>query len=83
MNNLEMIHETELRDIVNIILVAKDAITDNKFWGKYKNAPRTGSIARQASGLTLVFPVIISNNLNIDTAIIISKAIEIKCVSLL
>lgn len=83
MNNFEMIHETELRDIVNIILGAKDAITDNKFWSKYKNAPRTGSIARQASGLTLVFPVIISNNLNIDTAMIISKAIERKCVSLL
>lgn len=81
MNKYEMIHETQLRDIVNLITGTKEVI-DNHFRKNGKNMP-IGSIAKQASGLTLVFPVIISDTLNINTAMIISKAIERKCVSLL
>ena len=51
-------------------------------WIVNKNA-RTGSIAKQASNLILVFPVLCSTSLSIQTATIISKAIERKCAALL
>ena len=79
MNSCEQLHETVVRDIVDIITSAKDF--DQIKWINNKN--NTGSIAKRASNLVLVFPVIVSNSLNINTAMIISKAIERKCCSLL
>ena len=79
MNNCKQLHETVVRDIVDIITSAKDF--DQIKWINNKN--NTGSIAKRASNLVLVFPVIVSNSLNINTAMIISKAIERKCCSLL
>ena len=79
MNKCEQLHETVVRDIVDIITSAKDF--DQIKWINNKN--NTGSIAKRASNLVLVFPVIVSNSLNINTAMIISKAIERKCCSLL
>ena len=79
MNKCEYFHETVVRDIVDIITSAKDF--DQIKWINNKN--NTGSIAKRASNLVLVFPVIVSNSLNINTAMIISKAIERKCCSLL
>lgn len=79
MNNCKQLHETVVRDIVDIITDAKDF--DQVKWINNKN--NTGSIAKRASNLVLVFPVIISTSLNIQTAMIITKAIERKCCSLL
>ena len=79
MNDCKQLHETVLRDIVDVITDVKDF--DQIKWINNKN--NTGSIAKRASNLVLVFPVIVSTSLNINTAMIISKAIERKCCSLL
>ena len=79
MNKCEMLHETIVRDVIDVINSVKNA--DDIEW--VNRTGRVGSISRQASNLVLVFPVIVSNALNIKTASIISKAIERKCVSLL
>ena len=79
MNSCEQLHETVVRDIVDIVTSAKDF--DQIKWINNKN--NTGSIAKRASNLVLIFPVIVSTSLNIQTAMIISKAIERKCCSLL
>ena len=79
MNNCKQLHETVVRDIVDIITSAKDF--DQIKWINNKN--NAGSIAKRASNLVLVFPVMVSNSLNIQTAMIVSKAIERKCCSLL
>lgn len=79
MNNCEQLHETVVKDIVDVISDIKDY--DQIDWLNNKN--NTGSIAKRASNLILVFPVLISSSLNINTAMIISKAIERKCTSLL
>lgn len=79
MNQSQLLHETILRDVVDVINDVKDF--DQVEWIRSKNS--VGSIARRASNLVLVFPVIVSNTLSIQTASIISKAIERKCVALL
>lgn len=79
MNQSRLLHETILRDVVDVISDIKDF--DQVEW--IRNSNGTGSIARRASNLILVFPVIVSNTLSIQTASIISKAIERKCVALL
>ena len=79
MNQCEQLHETFVRDILDVIDNVKNH--DEIEWIKNRN--NVGSIARRASNLVLVFPVICSSSINIQTASIISKAIERKCVSLL
>lgn len=79
MGNCQMLHETIVRDVIDAIDGVKNY--DQIEWINTKN--RTGSIAKQASNLVLVFPVLVSNSLSISTAAIITKAIERKCSALL
>lgn len=79
MNKCEMLHETIVRDVIDVINNVKQL--DDVEW--VNRTGRVGSISRQASNLVLVFPVIVSNSINIQTASLIAKAIERKCVSLL
>ena len=79
MNQCEQLHETVVRDIIDIINDAKDF--DQVEWIRKRNS--TGSINKRAENLILTFPVIVSTSLSIETAMLISKAIERKCVSLL
>ena len=72
-------HETVVKDIVDVISDIKNF--DQIDWINNRNS--TGSIAKRASNLVLVFPVIVSNALSMETAMIINKAIERKCCSLL
>lgn len=82
MPNCERIHETVIRDIVDIITDIKD--TDEvDFFKTKKNNLNYSSIASGSSNLTLVFPVIVSRAMDINTAAMISKAIERKCVTML
>lgn len=78
-NSCEQLHETVVRDIFDIVSDVKDF--DQVKWLNNRN--NTGSIAKRASNLVLVFPVIVSSSLNIETSMIVSKAIERKCCSLL
>ena len=79
MNHCQQLHETIVRDIIDVIQDVKNF--DQIEWIRSKN--NVGSIAKRSSNLILVFPVICSTSINIQTASIITKAIERKCVSLL
>ena len=79
MNQCQQLHETIVRDVIDVMDNVKNF--DQIEWLGNRN--NVGSIAKRASNLTLVFPVICSTSINIQTASIISKAIERKCVSLL
>lgn len=78
-NDCKMLHETYVKDLIDIISNAKKF--DEVDWIQRKHS--VGSLARRTSNLVLVFPVLISSQLSIQTANIIAKAIERKCVSLL
>ena len=79
MNQCQQIHETIVRDIIDVIDDVKNF--DQIEWIRNRN--NIGSIAKRTSNLILVFPVICSTSISIQTASIITKAIERKCVSLL
>ena len=79
MNECQRLHETIVRDIYDVINDVKDF--DQIEWIQQRN--NTGSIARRASNLVLVFPVIVSNSINYQSAIMVSKAIERKCMTLM
>lgn len=76
------IHETVVADIFDTI---KDGIriAGNVANPKSARVRNSSSLARATSGLTLAFPVICTNTLPIETASMISKAIERKNVSML
>lgn len=74
------IHETVIRDIVDIISDVRKS--DEVEWLKNKNRSFS-SIAKASSNLTLVFPVLVSKNMNIENAAMISKAIERKATTML
>lgn len=78
----ESIHETVVTDILETI---KDGVhlVDGVVKPKSANVRMSSSLARATSGLTLVFPVVITNTLPIETASMIAKAIERKNVSML
>ena len=78
----ESIHETVVADILETI---KDGVhlIDGVVKPKSANVRMSSSLARATSGLTLVFPVVITNTLPIETASMIAKAIERKNVSML
>lgn len=78
-NKCQVIHETIIRDIIDIVKDVKD--TDEVKLIKKGNSFR--SIAQASSNLTIVFPTIVSKNASIDAAAMISKATERKAVSML
>lgn len=77
---MSVIHETIIRDIVDIITDVKNTDEVQMLKNRGKSFK---SITSKASDLVLVFPVIVSKNLNIENAAMIAKAIERKAVSLL
>lgn len=74
------IHETVLRDIVDLIHDVKDS---DEIKGLRNKSGSFKSIASASDKLTLVFPVIVSTSLSIDAASMVVKAIERKAVSML
>ena len=84
-NNPKYIHETVLRDIVTLLTdLADDSfgvadVTDNfkQVKTSYKN------IAKASRDLTLTFPVIVTEQISVETASMIAKAIERKAVTML
>lgn len=74
------IHETIVRDIVDVVSDVKNA----QELGSFANSKKSfRSVASASSNLTLVFPVLISNAISIEAAGMICKAIERKCVVML
>ena len=77
-----VIHETILKDIVDIIGDAEDLLSDQDKVFDGKNN-KFSSLTRTTKNLILVFPVLCTKGISIETASMISKAIEKKCVVLL
>lgn len=77
----EQIHETVIRDIIDVTMGVKNADTLRSFFAK--DTTNYSSIAKKTSGLTLVFPVIVDRSMNIENAAMVSKAIERKAVAML
>lgn len=86
------IHETALGSLIDMYeLMNKQAdmnASDDKEQKRIDKADKEfkmkmSSIAKQASELTMVFPVLCSRSVSIDRAMMISKAIERNCVSML
>ena len=88
-NNPRYIHETVLKDVIELVsdyvkdpdkLLTKfgqSRIDNNDGIGYMRN------IARSSRGLTLEFPVIVSDMVQVDNAVMVSKAIERKAVAML
>ncbi len=74
------IHETVIKDIIDII---HDVKNTEELKGIRGRATSFKSIAQASQNLTLVFPVIISKNMNIENAAMVTKALERKAVSML
>lgn len=77
--NCEMIHETVIRDIADVIYDVKNS---DELKG-FRNKKSFRSVAQASSNLTLVFPTIVSKNANIENAAMVVKATERKAVSIL
>lgn len=96
-DNFTTLHEGFFKDIVDLVVGEKgkdnsivDRVTDliNKTYNNSsdneqfeKNIGR--NIAKAAKGLTAVFPVVVTEATPLDQAVMISKVIEKKCVSML
>ena len=80
--DMQTIHETIIRDIVD---VAKDFADSDEVDRvvNFRNKSSIKSITSKAEALTMVFPVVCSRNMSYSTACMISKAIERKAVTLL
>ena len=82
-----IIHETVLRDIVSLISGGKDVIQPDKIVerivGRDRNQFSYKNISRVAKDLTLTFPVIVSDAVTVETASMISRAVERKTVGML
>lgn len=77
-----MIHETVIKDIFDVMHDLKDS-DEVQMLANRNNHKSFSSIAKASSNLTLEFPVLCTNTLNIETAAMIAKAIERKCVTML
>lgn len=78
------IHETAVQDVIDVM---KDGVTtfDGKLnpSGAAKSLSRASSLSKATSGLTLIFPVLVGSDIPIESASIITKAVERKAVTLL
>lgn len=78
--NPKMIHETVVRDIIDIVTDIKD-MDEVEFLTRKNKSFR--SIAQASSNLILVFPVPITRSISIENAAMVTKAIERQAVSML
>ena len=77
----DTLHEGVLDDIVTATQYGTNAI--KKAGSLFTSKSSTDSLTKRSSQYVLVFPVIVSSSISISTSIMISKAIEKKCCSLL
>ena len=80
MNDQKAIHETIIKDIVDLIKEIKDTDSINAMIGRGKSIK---SIASASTGLTMVFPVLCSDSIEIENAAMVSKAIERKATTMM
>lgn len=77
MANYSTIHETVIRDIV-------DVITDFRDEGEeYLNRTSIKSVSHASDKMTLVFPVLCASTVSVESATMVAKAIERKAATML
>lgn len=79
-NDCSVMHETIIKDIVDVLTDIKN-VDEIQF--ELNKSKSFKSIASASDALTLVFPVVVSSDMDISTAMMVSKAIERKCVAML
>lgn len=81
-NDCKVIHETGLKTLIDLWDAAKSIKDIDK---KYKSGRPASysSVARAASNLTLVFPVICSRNISSEVAGVVNKALEKNAASMM
>ena len=85
-SNCKVLHETILRDLFDLAdYIKKSDVEEDILSGKNrKNKIGYGSsIARKTDNLVLVFPVMVSTGLTIDTSVMLMKALERKYVTMI
>lgn len=79
MDKCRCLHETVIRDIVDVVTDLKDM---DELPG-FSNKKSFKSVASATRDMILVFPCIVSRSIPIDTAAMVTKAIERKAVTML
>lgn len=79
----DTIHETVIRDIIDLIKDGSDATQDVANLNSYRGAGYASSITKATKGLVMEFPVLVSKANHIESAGIVAKAYEAKFVTLL
>lgn len=82
-NNCNTIHETLLKDIMDLYDEVKDIAKNGKVVKGKGPMAGVSSLSKASSNLTLVFPVICSRGISIENSSMISKAIEKNSVTML
>lgn len=82
MNNREYFHESVVKDIVDILTSVKD-FDEVQFLSNLNNNRSFKSITSATKDLILTFPVMVSSDIDPSNAVMIAKAQEKKCASLL
>ena len=77
MANYSTIHETVIRDIVDVISDFKDQGEE------YFNKTSIKSVSNASDKMTLVFPVLCASTVSIESATMVAKAIERKAATML
>lgn len=90
MKKFDQIHETVLKDAIDIFTGLHDLVADDdgleKLIGRHKNKTTNNyirSIANKSNDLICVFPVLSSRNIAISNQAMVSKAIEKNLVAML
>lgn len=79
MSDCKTLHESVLKDIVDLLTNTANSDTLPSFFSdkSYK------SVAAATEKLTLIFPVFVSNDIGIENAVMVSRAIERKAVTMM
>lgn len=81
-NPCKTIHETVLKDILDILDDVKDVDPDDILDGSCRSHLARTSLAKKTSNLVMVFPLMVSTSMSIDTAVMLMKAHERKCATM-
>lgn len=81
MTDLQTLHESVVTDILDTMRDGLRVLDDMK--PSSNSIERASSISKATSGLTMVFPTLVSKNCSIEDATMVSKALERKNIALL
>lgn len=81
--NPRTIHETELTEILRTVADTALDVSDKMGKKHPSDISKAYSLSRATSATTLVFPVLVSESISSESASMVSKAVERKCVSMM